>query len=475
MTSIKTNFIFNALLTICGYIFPLMVFPYVSRTLGVANMGACNFVDSIVDYFTILSMMGINTLGIREIAKAKNNPNDLNIVFNELFSLNTITTCIAVIILFMAVLFVPKFQDYRNLFYIGIFKLFFNYMLLNWFFQGLEDFKYITFRYIIVKMIFVISIFICIHTYEDTTLYYLLVCLSWGLNGIINIIYSRRFIRFHFTLKIRKQYIFSFFALGCYWFMNSLYTTFNVAYLGFKTNDTEVGYYTSANKLLAIIMALFTTLSSVIIPRVSALIKDNPKSNQCYELLSKSFNAVILFAIPLVIFVYCYSPKIIRIIFGTDFDGATVPLQIMSLLFLFMGINQILVLQILMPLNKDRDILFNSGKAGIIGLISTLILVTLYGKNGASIELLIGETVLFISSIHSVKKYTDIKFPLNSIIKHIFIQIPIIILYISINKYIGNYIVQLFIAGLCTLAYVVINEYYIFRNELIVKIINKIK
>ena len=82
MASIRKNFIFNATLTICGYIFPLMVIPYVSRVLGVANIGACNFVDSIVDYFTIVSMRGINTLGIREIAKAKSSQKELNKVFN---------------------------------------------------------------------------------------------------------------------------------------------------------------------------------------------------------------------------------------------------------------------------------------------------------------------------------------------------------------------------------------------------------
>ena len=110
MASIKQNFVYNALLTISGYIFPLMVFPYVSRVLGVTNMGACNFVDSIVDYFTIISMMGMNTLGIREIAKVRNNQQQLNKVFSELYSLNTISTIIAVGILYMPICYIPKFQ-----------------------------------------------------------------------------------------------------------------------------------------------------------------------------------------------------------------------------------------------------------------------------------------------------------------------------------------------------------------------------
>ena len=474
MASIRKNFVFNATLTICSYIFPLMVIPYVSRTLGVANIGACNFVDSIVDYFTIISMMGINTLGIREIAKAKNCPKDLNIVFSELFSLNTITTIIAVIILTFAVFCVHKFQDYKSLFYLGILKLFFNYLLINWFFQGLEDFKYITIRYVFVKTIFVISIFTMVHTCQDTTLYYLLVCLSWALNGIINIIYSRKIISFHFTLRIRKDFIISFLILGCYWFMNSLYTTFNVVFLGFKTNDTEVGYYTSANKLLCIIIALFTTLSSVIIPRVSSLIKKTD-TDEFKKIIYKSLDAVIMFSIPLTIFVLYYSPHIIKLVFGTDFNGAITPLRIMSILFLFIGINQILVLQILMPICKDYDILRNSAIAGIIGIISSIALVSFFGKNGAAFELIIGEIALLLGSLNSIHKFSAIRLPLYSIIKHILIITPILLLYLIINMYVKNYISELCIAALFTLLYVTAIEYFGFKNQIIINTINKIK
>lgn len=474
MASIRKNFIFNALLTICGYIFPLMVIPYVSRILGVANMGACNFVDSIVDYFTIFSMMGINTLGIREIAKSKNCREDLNKVFSELFSLNTITTLIAVLLLTIAVFCVPKFQDYRDLFYLGILKLFFNYMLINWFFQGLEDFKYITMRYVVVKTIFVIAIFTLIHTNNDTILYYTLVCLSWALNGIINIIYSKKIVSFRFTINIRKEFITSFFILGCYWFMNSLYTTFNVVFLGFRTNDTEVGYYTSANRLLCIIIALFTTLSSVIVPRVSSLIKKTD-SEEYKKIINKSFDAVIMFSIPLTIFIFYYSPNIIKFIFGLDFEGAITPLRIMSLLFLFMGINQILVLQILMPISKDYDILRNSAIAGISGIIASIVLVTLYGKNGASFELVLGEIVLLLGSLQSIRKFSDIRLPICNIIKHIIFIAPVLFIYFIMDEYIRNDIVEIFTSALCTVTYVTIIEYFGFKNQIIVSTLNKIK
>lgn len=85
MQSLKKNFIYNAILTMSGYIFPLMVYPYVSRVLGVANIGACNFVDSIVEYFTILSMMGMNTIGFVKLPNARMINKNLTMYFLNCF------------------------------------------------------------------------------------------------------------------------------------------------------------------------------------------------------------------------------------------------------------------------------------------------------------------------------------------------------------------------------------------------------
>ena len=80
MNSIKKNFFFSTFLTISNYVFPLITYPYVSRVLQVERIGLCNFVDSIINYFILFSMLGISTYGIREIAKKLNiDENDLEL------------------------------------------------------------------------------------------------------------------------------------------------------------------------------------------------------------------------------------------------------------------------------------------------------------------------------------------------------------------------------------------------------------
>lgn len=466
MQSLKKNFIYNAILTMSGYIFPLMVYPYVSRVLGVANIGACNFVDSIVEYFTILSMMGMNTIGIREIAKCKNDQQKLDNVFSQLFSLNTLTTITAIIILIIATNIVPKFAPYKDLLYIGVGKLFFNYMLINWFFQGLENFKYIAARTIFVKILFVISVFLFVKTETDVKLYYFLVALTWAGNGIINFIYAKKYVSFNFTLKINKAIIGSFFILGVYWFMNSMYTTLNVAFLGFATNDIEVGYYTTANKLLTVIMTMFTALTSVMVARVSVALKSNDNS-EAKALIRKAINALMLFAIPLIFFVFPFCQELIYLMSGKGYEGATTPLQIMTPLFFLVGYDQIIVLQTLLPMGKDKDILRNSILAASVGIISNIFLTLNFGKNGSAIVLILAELSVLLSSQFCVTKYLGLKIPFKLIIKHIIGFSPIIIICYVIKYFINSYVISLIVSASIICCYIFLAGRFILKNSIL--------
>lgn len=476
MATIKTNLLYNAILTLSGYIFPLMVYPYVSRVLGVDNMGACNFVDSIVEYFTIFSMLGMNTVGIREIAKNKGNQEALDKTFSQLFSLNTITTLLAVVCLVIATFTVPKFADYKALLYIGVGKLFFNYMLINWFFQGLENFKYIAARTIFVKILFVISVFLFVKDADDVKMYYLLVALTWAGNGIVNSFYARKFVKFHFTFKIEKTIVSSVLILGCYWLMNSMYTTLNVAYLGFISNDTEVGYYTTANKLLAVIMAMFTTFTSVMVPRISSTLNNNTNDyTEFIALIQKAIQALLIFAIPLMYFVFSNSGELIQLMAGKGYEGAIIPLQIMAPLFFLIGYDQIIVLQSLLPLGKDHDILRNSIIAAFVGVMANVILTTSLGKIGSSVVLIIAELTVLTTSQICIQKYVNIKFPFEETAKYIILMSPILMISIVVKYIIPNWIAALTISAILTILYVGFIGYYSTKNSIIVNIIDNIK
>lgn len=193
---IKRNFIYSSLLTVSSFLFPMLTFPYVSRVLGVTNIGVCNFVDSIINYFILFSSMGINVVGIREIAKAKGNTLRVSKVFSSLWILEAGMTAIMLFLLLIATVFISQLNEYASLMMIGACKLIANLFLIEWFYRGIEEFKYITYRSLIVKVLYVACIFIFIHQPSDYPVYYTLSVLLVVFNAVFNIFYSRRFVGF---------------------------------------------------------------------------------------------------------------------------------------------------------------------------------------------------------------------------------------------------------------------------------------
>lgn len=116
---LKKNILYSSVLTTANYVFPLLVYPYVSRVLGVTNIGICNFVDSIIHYFILFSMMGVTIMGTREIAASRANSDSLDSKFSSIIALNGITTLIALIILIIATLSVPQLWENRHMMVYG--------------------------------------------------------------------------------------------------------------------------------------------------------------------------------------------------------------------------------------------------------------------------------------------------------------------------------------------------------------------
>ncbi len=403
MTSLKQNIFYSGILTTANYIFPLITYPYVSRILGVANIGACNFVDSIINYFLILSALGIGTVGIREIAKNKGDKDKLQKTFSQLFTINTITTSIAVILLLFAMHTVPKLYENYDLMWIGVLKLVFNYLLIEWLYKGLEDFKYVTKRTILVRCLYVLSVFIFVKNTDDLGIYYFLTSATVVVNAIINLLYARRVVQFKFCFSSLKEYSKSVGILGVYNILTSMYTTFNVAYLGFVSSDTQVGYYTTSTKIHSLILMAFTAVTGVLMPRISSILAEK-KYTEYSRLIKKSISILLLFSIPCIVVLEFFAPQIIYLIAGPGYEGAVLPLRIIAPLVLIIGLEQILITQSLMPIGKDKAVLINSIIGAFVGLSANLLFVPQLASVGSALVWLMSEVTVMLSAMYFFRK-----------------------------------------------------------------------
>lgn len=470
---VKKNFIYSSVLTVSNYIFPLITYPYVSRVLGVTNIGICNFVDSIIQYFILFSMMGIAATGIREIASNKNDKDKLSSTFTSLLCLNALFTGIALVVLLVLTFTVPKFLEHKILMLIGASKLVANSLLFEWFYKGLEDFKYITKRTIIVKCLYVVSVFVFVRKAEDYPIYFLLVTMTIVLNAIINVAHSRHYISLSFNSVRFKPYIKSYLTVGLYLVLSSFYTSFNVAFLGFVSNPTEVGYYTTATKLYSIIIAVFTAFTGVMLPRMSAL-RSQGNMDEFMQLIKKSVGILASFAIPIIYVCTVFASDIILVLSGEGYEGAFLPMRIIMPLVFIIGYEQILVLQILIPMKKDNAILINSTVGAVLGIVLNVILASNFQAVGSAIVWLSSELIILILSQYWVHHYLKLVFPWQLLLKNTVAYLPVLLIALVIYVFVdSNSFIRLALAGALTVGAAGIIQYVFLKDEVVLNLLNR--
>lgn len=422
----------------------------------------------------MFSMMGISIVGIREVAKNKGNKQNLDRAYSNLFFLNALSTAILLVVLIIAIYAVPKLYEYKELMWIGALKLVSNFLLLEWLYKGLENFKYITVRTIIVKMLYVICVFVFIHDKSDYSIYYLLLSLMVVINAIINVAYAGKFVHLSVKGLNISTYIKPFFILGLYMLLTSMYTSFNVAFLGFSAGETEVGYYTTATKLYSILLALFTAFTGVMLPRMSSLIS-NQRFDEFKILLRRSFNILMIFAMPLVYFSIVFAPQIISIISGKGYEGAILPMRIVMPLMIIIGYEQILVIQTLMPLKEDKKIFYNSLIGAIVGVCLNFILVPHLKSIGSSIVWFASEITVLCCAQYSVSKCIGFSFPWKAFLKNIIFYLPMLLILLIVYHFIQSTIWSIIAGGVIMAIYCFVLNVLICKNEEVIKIVSVIK
>ena len=416
MADVKRNFVYNSILTLSNYVFPLIVYPYVSRVLGVGNIGICNFVDSVVHWFILISMMGITILGNREMAAIGGDRERRDKAFSSLVTLNLAATLIAALALLAAMYSVPKLLPYRNLLWVGELKLFANFLCIEWYFRGTENFKYITGRTILVKSVYVVAVFLFIRQAEDYPLYYLLTVLMLAANALINLVYARRTVTFSLKGVVPGAYLKPFLTLGLYMLLTSMYVTLNVTWLGFVSGDEQVGYYSTASKLYSIVIAFFTAFTGVMLPRMSSLVSER-RMEDFHRMIDKTFSVLLTFSVPLVTYACVCAPEIVLAFAGAGYEGAILPARIMMPLILIVGLEQVFVIQILMPKGHDRAVFYNSIAGAVVGVLLNVLLVRKMQAVGSAIVWISAELTVLVFAAYFVRRKDGIAFPWRKLLR----------------------------------------------------------
>lgn len=472
--SLKKNFGYNLVLTFCNYLFPLLTYPYVSRVLGVEKIGVCNFVDGIINYFVLFAALGVGSYGVREIAKCKSELGRRNTVFSNLFAINAIGTICASAILIVCTIEMPEIAAYKDFIWIGLAKLAFSLFLTEWFFQGMQEFRYITIRSVFVRIAYVILIFVLVKEKSDADIYYGLTSLVIVVNSVFNWSYSRRFRKFSFKSINLRLFIVPVFVFGYYRILTSMYTSFNTVFLGFTSGEVEVGYFTTATKLYSIIMGVFTAFTTVMVPRASELLKEGNIA-KLQDMANKTFSLLTILALPIIILCLFCADSIILILSGTGYEGAVIPFRIVIFLLLVIGMEQISVQQFLMASNSNKSILEVSTIGAVSGIVLNIILTPHFGAIGSAISWGISEFAVLCAGVIFLKKHVGISLDFKSFLRNLLWSLLYVLSMIFICAINVQIYFTLVLSSITTIVLFLLINLNFNKNDFVVETVKKLK
>ncbi len=321
--SVFTNFSWLFIIKVAGYVFPLLTIPYLAKILGAEGLGKIAVAASVNVWILTICNWGFLYSGIRDLSRCKTDEKKVSSIFSTILSCRLTLMTLSFLGLMIVVALVPSFWEERLLFFFSFLMIPGHILFPEWFFQAMEEMKYVTIFNFIVKLLFTIAVFVFIQQKEDYVLQPLLLSLGFLLVGGVSHLYivKRWNVKFKWiSLKCAFREIKSNVDIFLSVFMHNLYDSFSQIVLGYYNGFSHCGVYDAGNKFYDICTQFFNLLSMAFFPVLSRKI-DIHKYYLAVALGLASVVSVLLFI---------FAPMIIHWFYTEEFSEAVTVLKILS-------------------------------------------------------------------------------------------------------------------------------------------------
>lgn len=431
-SSIKKNYFLSTTRLVLSFIVPLVVFPYVSRVLGSSGVGKVEFANSVVSYFVLFTGLGIPNYGMRLVARERNDIKSLSKSVAELSLALLFTVALGYVVYFLLVKTVPAFRSKKLLFLIVSPSIFLSDFNFEWFYQGIEDQKFITVRYIFIKILQFLCIFLFVKNRNHYLLYAAVLVGMNSLSTIFNIFHLRKYLvkvpLKSLEIKRHLKPVLLIFASNI---AVSVYTNIDVIMVGFFCGDEKVGLYTAANRIVRIVIAIVTAFSSVVIPKIESSLK-NKDSESYRRYVNLSLDYILILAVPCCLGIIALADDIIMIFAGAEFVPSIFSIRLLSPVIIIVGLAYFVGLQLLYSHREEWKYTVAVSAAAAVNAFFNAILIPRFAQNGAIAGTLIAEgTGLLIQIVFAWKylKETDflswntLKYVLSGVLMFLVVRI----------------------------------------------------
>lgn len=472
--SLKLNMVFNGIKGVMSVLFPLITFPYVSRVLGVDQVGKYNFSNSIINYFLLLAGLGVAAYARREGSAIRDNRNELSQFAGEMFSINIITTVLSYIVLFICVHLSGKLQQYSAIIYVLSLTIVLQTIGIEWLYSIYEDYFYITARSIAFQLLSLLLLFLFVKDQNDLLVYTWIVVLSNAGSNILNFVHSRKYCRLFLTWKINwKKHLKPILIFFSTTLSVTIYVSSDMTILGFLCDDYNVGLYAVSVKVYTIVKSILASVIVVSIPRLCAY-EGQGRRDSFLDTASDVYKTIITVTLPALIGILIYSTEIVTLVGGEEYHDANYSLALLAVALICYMFSYFWGQCILVPLKKEKISLYSAIVSAVINIVLNFVLIPFYKQNAAAFTTIIGEGTAMLIGMYYSNKLIRLQSSIKIIIKTVVGCVPIIIIGVVSKMLFDSVVLRLGVGiPLSVISFITIE--IAMKNETIYSIVQKLK
>lgn len=468
---IRKNYFYNIALSVTNILFPLLSFPYVSRVLGPHGIGKAQLAISFAQYFALFAALGIPIYGIQEIAKVRDNKSKLDKVFSELVMIYFITSMLFSAVYLAVIFSIPYFRPNLELYGYACFIILLGFSAIDWFYAGMEDFKTMAIRSIVVKLISLVLLYFFVKDASDFRNYLFVTVFALIGNNIVNFIIIGRKTVFIFPGKRSVRHLKPLLYILSTTVAASMYTILDTVLLGFLTDEQSVGLYLAAIKIAKVSIPFITSACLILIPQVSKKMDEDDQPG-VQSLLDDAFRFFAFFSVPIMMGMLVLSRECVLVFSGRQFADATLSMQIVSVLPVLVGFGFYFTSLVLIPGGKHKQMFISVFAGMFLSIVLNFLLAPFYRHNGASVAIVATEILVTALYYYFARKYFKYTYDWPFLLKSLLCVLPFILIVSAVRWFDMTPLLTLIVSVLfCAISYFAL-QYIVFKNTFVLKAIN---
>lgn len=473
MAGLKKKFSFQLVYAFSQAVFPLITYPYLTRTIGAEGLGMVGYVDYVTGLIITLAAFGIPFYGVREVAKTQAEPRQRAKLFQQLFSIHLVASLLGAAIFLLILKANPQQHLPTFLIALGCVNILLPPFMAEWYMQGIEAFQFTTIRSIVLRFFGLAAILLFIRSRQDFVLYFfivVLVQLAVALTNLVKIGYKNLTVKKR-GWQIHLRPLWHFFLSAS---IISVYVFFDVIILGWFAKEKDIGYYTLAIRIVKLSLLLILSLNVILFPRIANLLLANDH-RRIQLLLQKAFSFLVLVTLPISAGFYFLAPAIILLLGGDGFTPSIHLLRILSLLPLVIGLSNLFVYQVLVPFGREKKLLLSVFITCMCSLLFHVVLASLFKATGTAVATLLTETCMTLLSGFFAFKTTAIFFQAKLVWQAALAVVPLVFFSFFFRYFFGNPFAVLVCSGLLGIGLYGVIQLFLFKNEFLKEALHSIR